>query len=173
MGQHHNFITKPSRKDKVSNELKLTGAYAGIYIHPVLKNKEIGAFFLYENGVALFYEPINFIEDYSKNADLLKKQIFDRILFQDNFFKRKQAGGYIIQKNVITIQIFRYMPYGGYSLCTFNGRILNDKSIYIYKCNMPDKPVYCRENFQLNFIQMEKPDSTNRLMKNSWYWQKL
>lgn len=171
IARKHNFIAKPLRKDKTSSDLKLDGAYIGIYAHPILGHKEIAAFFLYENGIALFYEPIKFVEDSSKNSDWLKKRVFDRIQFQDNFFKRKQAGGYMIKNSKLIVQIFRYMPSGQHSLCTYAGKVLNNKTIYIEKCEMPDKSVYCRENFYLNHLEMEKPNSTNKLMKKSWYWK--
>ncbi|MEJ7673296.1 MAG: hypothetical protein WKF59_11420 [Chitinophagaceae bacterium] len=95
--------------------------------------------------------------------------------FMNNKFKSKpyyEYGGYIIQDKNITLQFFRYIPQFALALCTFKGNIVDNSTIYISSCEMNKRPEYCRENFYFKFIKMSKPDSTNRLMKNNWYWQK-
>ncbi|MEJ7673298.1 MAG: hypothetical protein WKF59_11430 [Chitinophagaceae bacterium] len=68
-----NFITKPFKKPLLINEIKLNGIYIGVYPSP-LGGKEIGCFILYDNGIALLYEPIQFIEDSIENLNRLKQQ---------------------------------------------------------------------------------------------------
>lgn len=164
----NNFTSQPSKKIKKLFSLNLNGGYIGIYENPISNKKEIGCFFLYENGIALFYGPISA----ESNNDSLIKKIQDRIEFQDSFFRRKEAGGYSINDNRISIQIFRYIPDGRNGLCTYLGKIADNNTIFIEKCEFPKSPIDCNEKFQMILIEMTKPDSTNQLMKKKWYWSK-
>ena len=167
-----NFTAHPSKQRVISNGINVDGCYIGVYKHPLDSSEEIGAFMLYTNGIALMYDPIAMNQDSINNQTWLKKKIRNIIEFQDSFFGRKQAGGYLIEGNNIQIQLFLYVPYGANSLCTFTGRIVDDHTIRINSCSSDDKEGYknCRSNFILRLIKMEKPDSTNQLMNKNWYW---
>lgn len=162
-----NFVAKPIKKDSKINLIRLNGSYVGKQING--SNTSVGCFFLYENGVALLYDPVYYIHEIN-NSDVVRKQILYTINFKDSFSRKKESGGFVITENRINIQVFRPTTGGLFGLCEYKGSIINDSTIYIGSCNFPENPNFCRENFYLHFIPMTKPDSSNQLMKKKWYW---
>lgn len=172
--QQKDFITHPQRKatGKVPL-LRMDGGYWAIYERPdksTGRGKDIGCFFFYENGIALWYDATGYREERETDPDVLRRTISGFVASENSRVKDdKPAGGYTIDASGITIQIFRYTKYK-WELCSFKGQRINDSTVYIDGCNIEESKDYCREKFYLRFLSMEKPDSTNRLMKKKWYY---
>jgi len=135
------------------------------------------AFFLYDNGVASLLGPAVCLEN--TYYDSLYKNKPEVAYVQDMLnhkFKISpvlEYGGYQLNNKEITIQIFRYYPQFAWDLTIYRGAVVNDTTIYIASCSVPKNPdKNCLKDTYLRFIQMEKPDSTNRLMKRRWYWKR-
>ena len=164
------FITKPIEIKNESFKIKLEGSYTG-----GLKNSVV-CFFLYNNGVILEYSPVYHLSNIN-NLDSVKQQVCFTIRYKDSIFAhsifkgRKEAGGFKIEGNKIQMQIMRKTPGFYWGLCSYSGTIINDSTIYINQCNFPLDPLQCSQDFYLSFIKMNKPDSTNQLMKKRWYWK--
>lgn len=160
-----NFTAKPSKNINTLNLIKMDGSYVGKDATGYI------CFLLYKNGVALLYDPIYHLSGI-ETLELAKKQILATIDYKDSRSKKKESGGFAIKENIIHIQIFRRTPGGIFGLCEYKGKIINDSTIHIDTCKFPENPNFCRDNFYLQLIKMNKPDSTNQLMDKGWYWQK-
>lgn len=159
------FNTKPTRRNFNINAIKLNGIYVGkqtTYYESIL------CFIFYNNGVVKLYDPIFYLHEI-QNKDSVRQQVLCTI--QREYRNMKEGGGFEIKNKIIRIQVFRTdASIGTPSLCEYQGRILNDTTIHIDKCNYPTYPNWCRQDFDLHFIKIAKPDSTNKFMKKNWFW---
>lgn len=161
------FTTKPEFNKMRNGSLDINGVYWSP-VESSTSEKIIWAFCLYRNGVALMYNSVPM--DSVNNQDLAKK-LTTTMNYDNVTYKVKQAGGYRVNNRSIEIQVFRFISYGGFEVCTFKGDILNDTTIHIISCSMKSRSQFCRSNFFLKFLPMKKPDSTNQFMNKKWYWQ--
>jgi hypothetical protein len=162
------FETRPSKEQRSVSQFKLDGVYVGKQLHS--SEFSVSCFIFYNNGVAVIYDPIYYVHDIT-NRDLLQQQIKYTVKFDDSTYRKKESGGFNVNGDLIKIQLFRISGGGIYGLCEYNGRIINDSTIYIANCKFSENPNSCRENFYLHFMKMNKPDSTNYLMQKKWYWK--
>jgi hypothetical protein len=169
--EKNSFIARPDKKNIVNKSVRMEGNYIAIVENPNNKTKGVAIFCLYNNGIALqYYMSIDTLS-YGMANQLNDKRIFEYIAFTDSVYKNvKQAGGFKIDGNKIDIQIFEFVNYGSFELCTYKGAVINSTTIHIESCFIKSKSNFCPSNFDLKFTQMLKPDSTNQLMKKKWYW---
>lgn len=171
--QKKSFIAKPHKNNIENNRLRLDGNYIAIVENSNSGTKGFKIFSLYANGIAL--ENYLQIKDSSVSNDqnVDKKKIVSDIRHKDSLYRGiKQSGGYLIDQNKIVIQVFEFVNYGSFEVCTYRGNIINDSTINISSCYIKSKSNFCPSNFELKFYTMPKTDSINQLMKKKWYWAK-
>ncbi len=159
----------PSRSSANIMKIKLDGVYLGNIENN--GRKGVAAFCLYSNGVAVKYYLTREIFLFDDVNRLNKEKLFDTLTYIDSLYKVKQAGGYRIEGDKIHIQVFQFVNYGNYELCTYKGQIVNDSTIFISSCEMKSKSNFCPDDLDLKFYQMPKPDSINQFMNKNWYWK--
>jgi hypothetical protein len=168
------FNSKPSRtiKSEFTKQIRLDGLYIGMF--PDQENvTRLFFFFLYENGISSFSA---FASD-----SFIRKSNIDSILY---FFKRNYSdekkfessfdfGGFTMKEKDIGIQILRYVPQFKWSTCSFQGRIINDTTFFMSKCDFQARPNFCVDSFYLHFKKTEKIDSANNnnWINKQWYWK--
>ena len=168
------FNSKPSRtiKSEFTKQIRLDGLYFGMF--PDQKNvTRLFFFFLYGNGISSFSA---FASD-----SFIRKSNIDSILY---FFKRNYSdekkfessfdfGGFTMKEKDIGIQILRYVPQFKWSTCSFQGRIINDTTLFMSKCDFQAQPNFCVDSFYLHFKKTEKIDSAknNNWINKQWYWK--
>lgn len=166
----NSFTSMPTRRITNIVKVKLDGVYMG----NVENNGRSGVqvFCLYSNGVAVeYYLPME-VTNFDVKKGPNKERIFDTLNYIDSLYKVKQAGGFRIEGDKIQIQVFEFVNYGNYELCTYKGQIVNDSTIFISSCEIKSKSNFCPDHIDLKFYQMPKPDSANQLMNKNWYWEK-
>jgi hypothetical protein len=163
-----NFYAKPNKLNNRQPNAQLNGVYYFTYDN----QSEIGTFILYPNGVAIWYPTVyQFKPDLLNNLDSLKKQIQWTINYDNNFSKKKQAGGYIVNERKIVIQIFRRLSGGLMALCEYRGTLIDSDAIMITECNYKEHPDACVAGFLMKGIDIQKPDSSNSFVNKHWYWE--
>lgn len=163
------FTTKPRTDEIHNNEIQLNGVYIGGVDNKNKKGYKI--YFFYTNGIALEYYISNENSIYDYGNKINQEKLLDTIKLIDSIYKGvKQAGGYRVVDDKIDVQVFEFVNYGNFEICTYKGKVLNDTTIFISSCEMKSKSNYCPDSFYLNFIHMRKPDSIHQLMSKNWYW---
>ena len=167
------FIATPDRSNTiVTKPIRIDGVYYATYNNSNKPAKELGYFFFYSNGIAIFEHAGNLDSNLITDTKYIEQNIMTDIAFKQQFFKKRSGGGFRINQNQILIQVYRYIPQLNWGLLTFKGNIVNDSTMYISSCATKTRSNYCREDFPLKLITMFTPDSTNRLMGKEWYWRK-
>jgi hypothetical protein len=176
-GNHgkRNFNSNPERIQTFSKfGFRTDGVYYGYNPNSLTKDYGIIYFFFYNNRVLRNKVYLAGIQDTLHDKKWVIDFIERDVKYRDSTYGENNEGAaFLIESNFIKIQDFIYIPGSlSWDLRTFNGRVINDTTLYIIGCNTIARPDYCINDFYLKYIPMKKPDSTNRLMKRNWYWKK-
>jgi len=167
------FISKPSRtiKSEFSKQIKLDGLYFGIF--PDQENRmRLFLFFFYDNGICSFSGFASEKLKSNSNIDSILAGFKQNYSAEKNFESSFDYGGFIMKEENIKIQILRYIPQFRWSTCNFQGRIINETTLIMFKCDFQASPNFCVDSFYLHFKKTEKIDSAknNKWINKPWYW---
>jgi len=167
------FNSKPSRitKPEFTSQIRLDGLYFGIF--PDQENRmRLFLFFFYNNGICSFSGFAS--DDFKSNSNIdsilafFKRNYSEGKKFESSF----EDGGFTMGEKNIEIQILHYIPKFKWSTCSFQGRIINDTTLFMSKCDFQPRSNFCVDSFYLHFKKTEKIDSikNNNWKNKSWYW---
>jgi hypothetical protein len=158
------FSTKPDAEATENPEIRFKALFIGSY--KIEEKILLKVFLFYRNGVALEYslDPNKVIV----NGEFDGHRIVSEIITTNDVYKNiKQAGGYEIVGNQIHIQIFEFVNYGSFELCSYKGEINNDSTIFITSCYIKSGSNFCPKNFVMKKLKTLDLDSTHQLMKKN------
>lgn len=169
-----NFTTKPQRISVIQTSgLRTDGVYYGFHKNRNGNGYGLSYFFFYNNGVMRNMVYLAGSKDSTRDREWINDFIQKDVNYKDSVYGHRNDGGaFRMDSNFIIMQDFIYIPGSlSWDLRTYSGQIINDTVLYISSCQTKARPDYCTDGYYLKFIPMQKPDSTNRLMKKSWYWE--
>jgi hypothetical protein len=167
------FNLKPSRiiKPEFTKQIRLDGLYFGIF--PDQENKmRLFLFFFYNNGICSLsgFASDNFKSNSGIDSILAfcKRNYSEEKKFESSF----DYGGFTRKEKNIEVQVLRYVSQFKWSTCSFQGRIINDTTLFMSNCDFQARPNFCVDSFYLHFKKTEKIDSAknNNWINKSWYW---
>ena len=167
--ERKSFTSMPNKRSFDNIKIRLDGVYLGEVENKTKKG--FLAYFFYQNGIALkYYLPEE--SGFNSHTNMFNgEKLLDTVKQIDALYKKKQAGGFRIENDKIQVQVFEFVNYGNYEVCTYKGQIINDSTIFISTCDLKSNSNFCPSEFYLKFYKMPKPDSMNQLMNKRWYWE--